>query len=204
MSSYHSLDGGGGGGALFLGAAFPVSTSGLGTSAFGASATLGGSTLGASTGGAVSGGFGASTGFTSATLGGSTFAGDGIGTGTGVTATFVSGILVAAMDLLRSSSRCMSRICFSRSATRDCDSLSALSFAVTFSCNAFTRSCDPAPPLPEAPLPESVRESLRTSVPAVEGGGGGVTAADATRPDAAFEESGRDGSEATPPANVSR
>src|SRR5450631_1462152 len=195
MSSYHSFAGGGG--AFFFAAAFAESTGGFTSSVFGASATLGGSGFGASATGGASTGLGTSTGLTSATLGGSAFTGGGAGTGTGAAATFVSAAL-AATDLLRSSRRCMSRICFSRSATRDCDSLSALSFAVTSSCNAFTRSCDPAPPLPAAPLPASVLESFSTSVPWLLGGGGGVTAADATRPEAAFDESARDGSDATP------
>ena len=95
----------------------------------------------------------------------------------------------------------MSRICFSRSATRDCASLSALSFAVTSSCNALTRSC---PPLPAPDLPLSDLESLRTSLRSDAGGAGGVTAAEATRPEAALEESERTGSDATPLASVSR
>jgi hypothetical protein len=200
-----------GGGAAFLGAAFTSVVFGAsffgsvfaGSAGFGASATLvsafGGS--GAFTG---STGFGASATFVSAFGGtGSTFAGSGFG---GAAAVFVSGAFVGA-PALRSIRRCMSRICFSRSATRDCDSFSALSLAMTSSWSALTRAWLSPPPLLAAPPalpPLSDFESLRTSEPPDDGGGGGVTAAVEILPLAADELSARGGSVETLPATFSR
>ncbi len=116
--------------------------------------------------------------------------------------------LAAAAPPLRSSSRCISRICFSRSATRDCDSCSALFFAVSSSCSALRRSCE-ALPAAALPLAESDLEMRSVSLGAADGAGGGVTAAEVTRPLAALEPVAaspppRDGAAAEAPASWSR
>ena len=191
---------------LFSGGEAFLAAAGFGGAGFGASATLGGSA-----GLVTSATLGGSSVLSSAGLGGSTFgastlagagAGAGTGTGTGAVAIFESAFAGALP--LRSSRRCMSRICFSRSATRDCDSRSALSFEVTSSWSALTRSWPPPAPLPAPALPASDLDSLRTSFGSADGGAGGVTAADATRPEATLLESVRAGMEATPPASCSR
>src|SRR5687768_16586564 len=196
------------GAAALGGAGFGASAT-FGGAGFGASATLGGSmVLAGSTlvdsGGLAGSNLGGVAGAV-ATLGGSAgLTGSTLAGGGGAAATLESGLVGA--PALRSSRRCMSRICFSRSATLDCDSRSALSLAVSSSCSAFRRSWPPAPPLaaPSLPAAASDFESLSTSLVSAAGGAGGVTAAVATRPAATLLGSARAGMAATPPASWPR